>query len=751
MIIWHGESDTPAPAQPRAGHPISINVGTSPVAPGQGVRVHYRIRSRGGDLSAETTSNASWVENRDDKSFWRAELGLFKRGDCVEYRLVGKSEGDKTTEAPGGVFEVAPRLWLALLWHQHQPLYRDLARAEPRGAYLKPWVRLHAIRDYYSMAALIAEQPGIRVTINLTPVLLRQIEEYAHSGATDRALELTLKPANTLSLDEREEILRTFFDADWHNQIFVHPRYRELFARRSAQESFTDQDLRDLQMWFSLAWFGKEFREGEIPLVTGEVASVRRFVEHGLNFTDANIGEMVEEQLKILRAILPLHRGLQDAGVVEVSTTPFYHPILPLLVDTDRATLDRAGSNFPPRFSHPEDADAQVRLAVDLYRELFGQAPRGMWPAEGAVAEFVLPLFARHGVRWLATDQGVLARSGKWGYRADLPEVLCRPYRAEGVDSDLSLFFRATPPSDDIGFHFQTAPDYEGVVRAFLDRLKAEYGAGPDGEERVLTLALDGENAWGAYRDDGRAFLRALYRSLAEDSEIQTTTFSGYLDRRSATGLTEPIAHELFTGSWIDEMGSAPGVDLGTWIGHAEKNHGWELLGKVRAALATTGSGELAPAALHALYAAEGSDWFWWFGDNQDSGSDQEFDDLSRTHLRSALILANRPVIPELGVHIVPHAVVWTFSEQAEMVRSTDRLVVRTNCAGRLEWWQSGSHHADDLVPVNGVMAGVHRFERSLGPFPKGAGEITFRFECYHSNCPGGPCCQGRTHHVRIG
>ncbi len=333
------------------------------------------------------------------------------------------------------------KLYLIILWHQHQPIYKDTAHPRQTGSYLHPWVRLHAIRDYYSMAALVAEHPGVHLTINLTPALLWQIEDYLERGATDWALELTLKFAEALNKKERERVIGHFFDAHWHHQIFPHPRYKELFLQRREGQRFTVQDIRDLQMWFNLAWFGQEFREGEVHLVTGEVASVRRFVEQGRDFTIADIEAMVQEQYKIMRAVIPIHRHLQEQGQIEVSTTPFYHPILPLLVDTDQATTDRPGATHPHRFAHPEDAEAQVRLAIECYQRHFGRLPRGMWPAEGAVSQCVIPFFARCGIRWIGTDRGVLARSGRWGYDVDNPHVLCQPYRAEEGEDAVSVFF----------------------------------------------------------------------------------------------------------------------------------------------------------------------------------------------------------------------------------------------------------------------------------------------------------------------
>lgn len=218
------------------------------------------------------------------------------------------------------------------------------------------------------MAALVSEHPGLHLTINLTPALLWQLDDYLDHGATDTSLELTLTPAEELDARGREQILRTFFDAHWHQQIFPHPRYKELFGWRQNGQEFADQDIRDLQMWFNLAWFGQEFRDGETRLVTGETVSAHRFVEQGRHFSPGDVRAMVDEQFKIMRAVIPIHRQLLEHGQIEVATTPFYHPILPLIMDTDRATIDRENAEYPARFSYPTDADAQVRSAVECYQ-----------------------------------------------------------------------------------------------------------------------------------------------------------------------------------------------------------------------------------------------------------------------------------------------------------------------------------------------------------------------------------------------
>jgi alpha-amylase/alpha-mannosidase (GH57 family) len=271
-----------------------------------------------------------------------------------------------------------------------------------------------------------------------------------------------------LTKTEIEEVLSTFFEADWHHQIYIHPRYRELFEQRTAGARFSRQDIRDVQMWFNLAWFGHEFRTGDVRLITRDTVSVHRFVQQEREFSHDDVTEMIEEQYKILRAIVPIHRELQKAGRIEVSTTPAFHPILPLLIDTDHAYIDRPGTSLPTRYAYPDDASAQVALASRDYLTRFGRSPAGMWPAEGAVSTEAVEMIENHGIAWIASDAGVLARSGRWGYRASEPHVLCRPYRVSEDTPSLALFFRDTDLSDGIGFRYRQYTDAQAAVQDFV-------------------------------------------------------------------------------------------------------------------------------------------------------------------------------------------------------------------------------------------------------------------------------------------
>lgn len=366
-----------------------------------------------------------------------------------------------------------------------------------------------------------------------------------------------------------------------------------------------------------------------------------------------------------------------------------------------------------------------------------------MWPAEGAVSSDAVDLIRRNDINWIATDAGVLERSGRWGYRTSDPDVLCRPYRVSDADASIAVFFRDTDLSDRIGFRYGQCEDADAAARDFiheiatrvLDRLTGD-------EDRVLTIALDGENAWGGYLDDGRPFLRALYRQLSSDARLKTVTFSEFLHGNPARGLgAHPAAQlsrvfERATGSWIDEPGSRPGVDLGTWIGEPEENAAWNLLGMARSDIDRMRDYPGFERSYDALLAAEGSDWFWWFGSDQDSGKDPEFDELFRAHVRAAYRALDLEAPEALDNAIVAHPVLWTFTHPVPTIRRRDELAIRTNCPGRLTYRIDDSHEQSKvLTAVGGVMAGARHFQIILGPFPASAHRLEFRFDCEHPGC----------------
>ena len=386
-----------------------------------------------------------------------------------------------------------------------------------------------------------------------------------------------------------------------------------------------------------------------------------------------------------------------------------------------------------------------------------------MWPAEGAVGESVIGHFRRHGVRWIATDQGVLQRSGKWGYEAHRPEVLCRAWRA-GSDEPagcVSIFFRDAELSNAIGFRYGQMDPKEAAaefVRQLRQRFLPAVGA-----ERLVPVILDGENAWGSYQQAGRPFFDALYGLLGADPEIGTVTFSEFLagDRRRGVGAhplaEQPRVYDLAHASWIDECGSRPGNDLGTWIGEPEENAAWDLLRQARETFQRAGvRPETFPEAFEALYAAEGSDWFWWYGDDQTCEAEPIFDDLFRHHLRCAYRLAGLKPRDDLEEHLVPHAVTWTFQDQPKSIGQGDRLRFKAGCPGVLVWsvdgWRSAQETA--LRPSGGVMAGLNVYAMTFPPFGPSVRGVEFFLKCGCApacRCaPEDPCCDRRRYRVFI-
>ncbi len=653
-------------------------------------------------------------------------------------------------------------LRVALLWHHHQPQYRDLSRQSSHGALSAPWVRLHALRDYYGMAATLLSHPEVHLTINLSPVLVEQLQAY-DEGATDSALELTLTPAERLDASQRERLEAEFFDANWHMQIYPHPRYAELLRLRLASGLSTTSERRDLQMWASLAWFPVEMRQSPATLVTGESVDIARFVRQGRDFDHADLEAMVQEQLKVVRAVLPAHRLLLERGQVEISASPYAHPILPLLFDTDSATLDREGTNRPARFSRPEDVDTQIALGLDVIEQALGVRPRGMWPSEGAVSAEVVARMEGAGLQWVATDEGVLRQSGRWGYETERVAVRARAYQLATTARGCALFFRDRELSDLIGFRYHELAA-EDAVADFFDRLRARSSALGEADDQasrdgVCTVILDGENAWGDYADDGRPFLGALYSALAASSDVETITPSEYLQGGrmprvgSDRGPVLSVVHELATASWIDEAGSRSGNDLGTWIGEPDENLAWEYLGLVRDDLdgALRGIAPDAPA-WRALLAAEGSDWFWWLGDDQDSGRDDFFDGLFFSHLRSAYRLAGRDVPTWLPARLAARTRTWTFTRPLRAITAGESLRIVVPCPGVIHWALEPFTRGEQAVSeASAPTRPEGRYHMALGPFRRDARVLTFRFACRHPRCDGrGPCCDGTEWSVTI-
>jgi alpha-amylase/alpha-mannosidase (GH57 family) len=484
------------------------------------------------------------------------------------------------------------------------------------------------------MAALAAEHEGLRVTFNVVPSLIDQLEDVAEGRTADPALMFARRDADTLNEEERLAILDLFFSVPYRTLIAPFPRYTNLYHKRGARGSdgsyreaarrFKPHDYRDLLVWFHLAWSGERLKGAGI---------VRELIRKGEGFTEDDKSALLEAQQTYLQGILPHLRSLARGSAIELSTSPYYHPILPLLCDSDSA-LQAVPSLVVPRppFQRPADAADQIRSAMARHERAFGSRPRGMWPSEGSLSEEAVRLIGTEGISWAASDEGILAaaleRSGEdggWGGRPG-PERTCFAWNLAGEPP--ALFFRDRELSDLVGFTYSSWRSGDAAADFVARLLRTREALGDRAGEAVVPVILDGENAWEHYPDNGVEFLSELYRTLTGTEGIATTTFSGYLDASPPPRRLE----RLRAGSWIRS-------DFTTWIGHQEKNRGWDLLRDTRAAfdrLSREVEEESRRTAWVCLQAAEGSDWFWWYGEEHSSEEDSIFDASFRALLSEA-------------------------------------------------------------------------------------------------------------------
>ena len=536
-------------------------------------------------------------------------------------------------------------LSVAFLWHMHQPYYKDPFT----GIYRLPWVRLHGVKDYLDMVTILSDFPNIRQTFNLVPSLLEQIVDYTDNNATDIYLELSMKSPSSLTEEERKFIIGNFFYANWDTMIKPIPRYHELLIKRGvritksdidrASRYYDDRDIRDLQVLFNLVWIDPMFRNDGDPFLQG-------LMEKERDFTEEDKKLLLGKQMEILRKIIPEYKRMSDSGQVELSVTPFYHPILPLLWDTNSARIGMPQVTLPKkRFSHQEDAVRQIEMAIAYFERLFGKRPAGMWPSEGSVSEDVVRAIGKAGIKWTATDEEVLSRS------------LQRPFRSpEGLLNDaatlysmhqfsgVSILFRDHKLSDLIGFTY-SGWKAEKAVEDFIGKLAEIRNTLPRDREYIVPVILDGENAWEYFANDGHDFLAILYRALSSDDRFKTVTISDFI-RDNGAGAPLPRLH---AGSWIN-------ANFGIWIGHEEDNMAWDYLSQTRDDLeifAAANPGKDLAEAWTCIYAAEGSDWNWWYGDDHTTETQEDFDELFRSYLMKVYKVMGKEIPPQLHVPIL--------------------------------------------------------------------------------------------------
>jgi len=512
------------------------------------------------------------------------------------------------------------KLKVAFLWHMHQPYYLN----PETNKFMMPWVRLHGLKDYLDMPLLAAEH-NVKFTFNLVPSLLDQIEMYCR-GYVDRHQELSKINARELSRDMKKEILETFFSAHYPTMINPYPRYRQLYRKQEscgsdidlAVDIFSTSEWLDLQVWSNLTWIDPTFRK-EDP--------VKTLFKKGRDFTENDKQALMDYQIELLSRIIPTYKKLSEEGKIDISFTPYYHPILPLLIDTDVAREAIPDVALPKnRFSFPEDARWHVENSVEKCRTLFNTELKGLWPSEGSVSEAVLSLIKENDIKWVATDEEVLHQSL---IKSGLNPEQFSPhsvYAFEGAP-DVKIFFRDHGLSDKIGFVY-SGWETERAVSDFVQTLKniRKLLAGKL-DQSVVPIILDGENAWEYFPQDGHDFLSRFCEALASDENIDVISFT-----EAAESIQPVQLKSLFAGSWINH-------NFRIWIGHTEDNLAWDALYETRRVLVDyqnqhpDADPDLIKNAWKQIHIAEGSDWCWWFGDDHIGAHNSQFDTLFRAHL----------------------------------------------------------------------------------------------------------------------
>lgn len=514
----------------------------------------------------------------------------------------------------------------------HQPIYKD----PEDGRFLLPWVRLHAVKDYLDMALLIESVPGMRAVINIVPSLFVQLEDYAKGTARDPFLDLSRKPAEKLTENEKLFLLKNFFTVNKPRKIDPSSRYSELWEKRSsagirlneAVGVFTVQDYLDLQVLFNLAWCGPTLRKD---------AELSQLFQKERNFTQEEKELLLNKQQAVISQILPTYKRLQETGQVEISLSPFYHPILPLLCDSSAAKEPQPGITLPAHnFCYPNDAEEQVRMSLEYYRSLFGRDAKGMWPSEGAVSEEVLEIASRQGLAWLATDEAILkqflsanSQLSPASPNSIPPEIRCSAWNYQAKHGESTLFFRSVELSNLISFVYSSWNEEDAAADLFHRLVDEKSRLPKDGKRYLCAIIMDGENAWEYFPEGGEIFLRSLYQKIVKSQDMTPMTFEGFF------ALGEKInrrpLHCVSPGTWIHG-------NFSTWIGEPAKNAAWEDLYRTRKSYEEWTAGlspeekisknSMIKEALHAIHTAEGSDWFWWLKKGEQLESEKAFKDI---------------------------------------------------------------------------------------------------------------------------
>ncbi len=543
-------------------------------------------------------------------------------------------------------------LSVAFVWHFHQPNYQT----QQGGIRLMPWARLHAVKDYLDMVLILDKFPKIKLNFSIVPALLDAIKDYADNEGHDIHSKLTVTPVEELSDDDKLYILNYFFDANYENLISKNERYNELYMKRYSGgevsiDDFTLQEYSDLMMLFNLIWFD--------PIWKNVYPELKAFEEKGRNYTLEDRKKLIDLNRTIIKQIIPTFKKYQDEGRIEIITSPYNHPIIPILINPNDLKTDTLKNPMPDcKIALMVDAKEQIKLSTEKITEIFGRPPKGMWPSEHCISQKTLDVLANLGFEWVITDESVLSNSIKKEFIRDFrgcyedPYDVCSLYLYKTKrGKEINIVFRDSVIPNLISFEYA---HHDSILSAndLFDRIKTVYDKlknSPD-KKHLFTIAMDGENSWDAYPMDGAIFLERLYSLINEDKVIKTVLISDYIAENKKT---EKLLKKVAPGSWVNQ-------EFQLWIAEPTKNLAWKYLVQARNDIQDAEkSGRLTKeqikSAKQEIYVAEGSDWFWWYGEPNNSGQDHIFDFLFREHLKNVYNFLEIPVPRYLEMPLISY------------------------------------------------------------------------------------------------
>lgn len=536
------------------------------------------------------------------------------------------------------------KLSLAFVWHMHQPSYKT----QTEDVMLMPWTRLNAVKTYSGMLKYLDKYPNLKLNFDISPVLIDALEGYANGTISDIHENLTLTPVEDLTKDDMEFILNYFFDVDYNNCILKYPRYLDLYKRRFAKEEIDTDDFSmsgyaDIMTLFNLVWFTDEQIE--------QYPAVKEIAQKGKHYSGKHRETLIEAQKDIISKIIPNFKRKLEENKIDILTCPYYHPILPILADMDSAKTTSLRNPLPGSdIKMPDCAIAQIQKGIKKTTETFSYEPKGMWLPEQCTSPEIIKMLAECGIKWTLSDESILSgtihkdfiRDFK-GFHQD-PFDLCSTYHMDfGEGKNIKLIFRDAVLPNLISFEYPNY-DVKTAAKDLYDRIKVVYNKFINApyESHLLTIAMDGENAWRNYPDGGSAFLNELYKLICEDETLETVKISDYIEHVDYSNKLENIK----TGSGISG-------DFKLWTAEPVKNTAWRYLFTVYEDLKQFKQEKNIPPdilekAYEEIYISQGSDWFWWFGEPNDSGQDHLFDFLFREHLKNVYVLLDKPVPQKL-------------------------------------------------------------------------------------------------------